>query len=70
MPQRQHTAPCQQVQNVRVAPAPVQRETSVNVRNAQTIQGLHAMNPRTMKTYVDTAIAQSGNEHVAKIVTM
>ena len=57
-------------QNVRIASAPVQREIIVNIRNAQTIQSLRAMNPRAMKAHVDTAIAQSENEHVAKITTM
>jgi ribosomal protein L20 len=57
-------------QNVYTAPAPVQREIIVNIRNAQTIQTLRAMNPRTMKTHVDNAIAQSENEHVSKITTM
>jgi hypothetical protein len=37
------------IQNVYTAPAPVQREIIVNIRNAQTIQALRAMNPRTMK---------------------
>jgi len=56
--------------NVYTAPAPVQREIIVNIRNAQTIQNLRAMNPRTTKAHVDNAIAQSENEHVAKITTM
>lgn len=59
-------------QNVHAAPAPapVQREIIVNIRNAQTIQNLRAMNPRTMKAHVDKAISQSENEHVAKITLM
>lgn len=57
-------------QNVYTAPAPVQREIIVNIRNAQTIQNLRAMNPRAMKAHVDNAIAQSENEHIAKITTM
>merc|ERR1711881_523674 len=38
-------------QNVRIASAPVQREIIVNIRNAQTIQSLRAMNPRAMKAH-------------------
>lgn len=57
-------------QNIHTAPAPVQREIIVNIRNAQTIQTLRTMNPRTMKTHIDNAIAQSENEHVSKITTM
>jgi hypothetical protein len=57
-------------QNVRIAPAPVQREIIVNIRNPHIIQTLRAMNPRTMKAHVDIAIAQSENEHVAKITIM
>jgi hypothetical protein len=57
-------------QNVHTAPAPVQREIIVNIRNAQTIQTLRAINPRTMKAHIDNAIAQSENEHVSKITTI
>ncbi|KIV98473.1 uncharacterized protein PV09_09718 [Verruconis gallopava] len=57
-------------QNAHNAPSPVQREIIMNIRNAQTIQHLRAMNPRIMKAHVDTAIAQSENEHVAKITTI
>jgi hypothetical protein len=64
------TANTYNLQNVSSAPAPVQREIIVNIRNAHTIQNLRAMNPRTMKAHVDAAITQSENEHVAKITTM
>ncbi|KIV98779.1 uncharacterized protein PV09_09476 [Verruconis gallopava] len=57
-------------QNAHNAPSLMQREIIVNIRNAQTIQHLRAMNPRIMKAHVDTAIAQSENEHIAKITTI
>ncbi|KIV98682.1 uncharacterized protein PV09_09538 [Verruconis gallopava] len=53
-----------------IANTHMQREIIINIRNAQTIQHLRAMNPRIMKAYIDTAIAQSENKHIAKITTI
>ncbi|KIV98864.1 uncharacterized protein PV09_09390 [Verruconis gallopava] len=57
-------------QNTHNTPSLVQREIIMNIRNAQTIQHLRSMNPRIMKAHIDIAIAQSENEHIAKITTI
>ncbi|KIV98467.1 uncharacterized protein PV09_09720 [Verruconis gallopava] len=46
-------------QNTR-PPAQTHREIIVNIRNAQTILHLRAMNPRNLKAHVEQAIAQGG----------
>ena len=58
-----------QAQSVKT-PAMVRREIIVNIRNAQTIQNLRAMNPRNLKAHVDRAISQSENEHIANLKIM
>jgi hypothetical protein len=54
-------------QSVKTPPAQTQREIIVNVRNAQTIQSLRAMNPRNLKSHIERAIAQSENEHIVNV---
>ncbi|KAG7433190.1 hypothetical protein Forpi1262_v007115 [Fusarium oxysporum f. sp. raphani] len=51
-------------------PAQVLREITVNIRNPLTIASLRAMNPRSLKSHVDRAIEQSGNEHIENIKTV
>lgn len=41
-----------------------QREVVVNIRNVLTVQNLRAMNLRNLKSYVERAVEQSGNENI------
>ncbi|KIV98726.1 uncharacterized protein PV09_09508 [Verruconis gallopava] len=60
-----------QIHEQRMPPtAPNQREIIVNIRDSHTIERLRAMNPRTLKTYVNQAITQSENEHITGITIM
>ena len=57
-------------QNAKNIPVQTQREITVNIRNASTIQTLRAMNPRNLKAHVERAIQQSDNEQVTNIRVM
>ncbi|KAF1934128.1 uncharacterized protein M421DRAFT_388533 [Didymella exigua CBS 183.55] len=44
-----------------------QREVIVTIRDPNTVQSLQAMNPRNLNAHVERAIAQSGNNNIARI---
>ena len=45
----------------------MQREVFVNIRDPNTVLGMRALNPRNPNVHVERAIAQSGNEYLARI---
>ena len=47
-----------------------QREVIVSIRNPLTISKLRAMNPRNLKSYIERALEQSQNEHIAHVKIM
>ncbi|KAH6976507.1 hypothetical protein BKA56DRAFT_688277 [Ilyonectria sp. MPI-CAGE-AT-0026] len=54
-------------QNERASSVQTLREIIVNIRDPVTIANIRAMNPRSLKSYVDHAIKQSSNEYIEKI---
>ncbi|KAF5669921.1 hypothetical protein FDENT_11387 [Fusarium denticulatum] len=54
-------------QNQKAPPVQTLREIIINIRDPITIANIRAMSPRSLKSHVDHAIAQSSNEHIDKI---
>ncbi|EWZ77878.1 hypothetical protein FOWG_17750 [Fusarium oxysporum f. sp. lycopersici MN25] len=54
-------------QNQKASPVQTVREIIINIRDPVTIANIRAMSPRSLKSHVDLAIAQSSNEHIEKI---
>ncbi|KAH7186427.1 hypothetical protein DER44DRAFT_631500, partial [Fusarium oxysporum] len=53
--------------NQKASPVQTVREIIINIRDPVTIANIRAMSPRSLKSHVDLAIAQSSNEHIEKI---
>ncbi|KAI7768254.1 hypothetical protein LZL87_012616 [Fusarium oxysporum] len=54
-------------QNQKTSPVQTLREIIINIRDSVTISNIRVMNPRSLKSYVDLAIAQSSDEHIENI---
>ncbi|KAH7190379.1 hypothetical protein DER44DRAFT_678820, partial [Fusarium oxysporum] len=54
-------------QNQKASPVQTIREIIINIRDPVTIANIRAMSPRSLKSHIDLAIAQSSNEHIEKI---
>ncbi|KAJ0131350.1 hypothetical protein HZ326_25548 [Fusarium oxysporum f. sp. albedinis] len=54
-------------QNQKASPVQTLREIIINIRDPVTISNIRAMSPRSLKSYVDLAIAQSSDEHIENI---
>jgi hypothetical protein len=63
-------APLAGIANTQVSSMPsmqTQREVIVTIRGPSTVLGLRLMNPRNLNAHIERAIAQSGNENIARI---